>query len=146
MMCPRIWLYPGVGRMDSPEDGRFFAALRMTCFAIAIGEICRSGVGTNCHPEEAPRLTKDLLRYPNDVQSSVTALSPPRSTAAPLPVPRRGRGRGRRARARISFRGFALIHPYPTQQACHVLFARFYRYLAIRRGKKAAFKCPISIQ
>ena len=45
MMCPRIWLYQGVGCMDSPEDGRFFAALRMTCFAITIGENCRSSVG-----------------------------------------------------------------------------------------------------
>ena len=90
MMCPRIWFYPGVGRMDSPEDGRFFAALRMTCFAITIGENCRSSVGTNCHPEEAARLTKDLLRH-WIIHAICTCQYLRGSTTAPLSVPGRGR-------------------------------------------------------
>ena len=38
---------------DSRKDGRFFAALRMTCFAIAIAEMFRSYLRQTCHPEEA---------------------------------------------------------------------------------------------
>ena len=34
-------------------DGRFFAALRMTCFATTVVEMYPSHVGSYCHPEEA---------------------------------------------------------------------------------------------
>ena len=68
------------------KTGDSSAPLRMTCLAITIGETCWSGVGKNCHPEEAwvqpprsasvsldtdshpgpaPRPTKDLLRHVN---------------------------------------------------------------------------------
>ena len=40
-------------RWENREDGRFFAALRMTCFAIAIVETYRTSVGTYFHSEEA---------------------------------------------------------------------------------------------
>ena len=39
---PRIWAGEGFRRTSSREDGRFFAALRMTWFAIAISEMIRS--------------------------------------------------------------------------------------------------------
>ena len=48
---------------DNRKDGRFFAALRMTCIAIAIAEMFRSYLRQTCHPEEAARPTKDLLRH-----------------------------------------------------------------------------------
>ena len=62
-MSPRRCVYVGFYPLDNREDERFFAALRMTCFAITVDENCRSSVGTNCHPEEAVRQTKDLLRH-----------------------------------------------------------------------------------
>ena len=52
-MCPRIWFYPGVGRMDSPEDGRFFASLRMTGLPNSIREKRPLHVGKYRHAEEA---------------------------------------------------------------------------------------------
>ena len=54
------------------QTGDSSAALRMTCFAIAIVEMYPSFVSPYCHPEEdvrparessAGRLTKDLLRH-----------------------------------------------------------------------------------
>ena len=64
--------FPHCCVQDDPEDGRFFAALRMTCRATAIFEGSRSHIRPTCHPEEAAlhtsdtsagRLTKkDLLR------------------------------------------------------------------------------------
>ena len=69
---PRIRVGEGIRRTSSREDGRFFAALRMTRFTIAFVENCPSYVSPNCHPEEAVRparessagrLTKDLLRH-----------------------------------------------------------------------------------
>ena len=39
---PRIWAGEGFRRTSSREDGRFFAPLRMTCFAMAMSEMIRS--------------------------------------------------------------------------------------------------------
>ena len=49
-MPPRIWAGEGVRCTSTREDGRFFAALRMTCFAIAISEMFRSYVCQFRHP------------------------------------------------------------------------------------------------
>ena len=38
---PRIWVGEGFRFASSREDGRFFAALRMTCLAIVISEMFR---------------------------------------------------------------------------------------------------------
>ena len=38
---------------DNREDGRFFAALRMTCFVIAFSEVFRSSLRQYCCAEEA---------------------------------------------------------------------------------------------
>ena len=78
------------------QTGDSSPSLRMTCFAISIGETCRSGLGTNCHPEEAFRLTKDLLqRLPaagrsHDARASVTRAACQAIRQALLPSPRRG--------------------------------------------------------
>ena len=40
-------------RQDNRTDGRFFAALRMTCYAIAIVEVYSSCVGPDFHAEKA---------------------------------------------------------------------------------------------
>ena len=40
-------------RWENREDGRFFAALRMTGFAITIVEMYRTSAGTYCQSEEA---------------------------------------------------------------------------------------------
>ena len=79
------------------KTGDSSTPLRMTCFAITIGENCRSSVGTNCHPEEAARLTKDLLRH-WIIHAICTCQYLRGSTFAPLSVPGRVRGRGRHAR------------------------------------------------
>ena len=50
---PRISVGEGFGCTSSREDGRFFAALRMTCLAIGIGEEFLTHVCKYCHPEEA---------------------------------------------------------------------------------------------
>ena len=79
-------------------DGRFFAALRMTCFPIAIVEMYPSFASPNCHPEEAAlpageslagRLTKDLLRHRSTHARFARVPSPRGGTFAP-PQPRRG--------------------------------------------------------
>ena len=84
---------PGCCVTDNREDGRFFAALRMTCFAMTIGEICLPGIGTNCHPEEAARPTKDLLRH---------WLIPKRLALIPTQQPARLRLHGHAEEARVS--------------------------------------------
>ena len=69
---PRRWVGEGFRCTSRRTDGRFFAALRMTCYAIAIGEVSGSSLRPTCHPEEAVRhasdssarwLTKDQLRH-----------------------------------------------------------------------------------
>ena len=71
-MPPRIWAAEGFPRTPTREDGRFFAALRVTCFLVDILEMSRSYPRQTCHPEEADLpasdssagwLTKDLLRH-----------------------------------------------------------------------------------
>ena len=52
-MCPRKWAGERFRATSDREDGRFFAPLRMTCFAITNGEMCPSHVRRYCHPEEA---------------------------------------------------------------------------------------------
>ena len=69
---PRIWAGEGFRCTSSREDGRFFAALRMTRRSIIIAERHPLHHRPTCHPEEAVRpgseslagrLTKDLLRH-----------------------------------------------------------------------------------
>ncbi len=56
MMCPRTGSSAkGIRPASSREDGRFFAALRMTCYALAFSEMCRSRLRQYCHHEEADR-------------------------------------------------------------------------------------------
>ena len=62
-MCPRKCVYRAVALRTIEKTGDSSTALRMTCFAMTIGEICLPGIGTNCHPEEAARPTKHLLRH-----------------------------------------------------------------------------------
>ncbi len=62
-MPPRKCVYCVSALRTIEQTGDSSPALRMTCSAISIGETCPSGLGTNCHPEEAARLTKDLLRH-----------------------------------------------------------------------------------
>ena len=70
-MPPRIRVGEGFRLTSSREDGRFFAALRMTCFAIALGEnvsvihspVLSSFVSLPAGESSAGRLTKDLLRH-----------------------------------------------------------------------------------
>ena len=62
-MSPRKCVY-GVSALRIIEKtGDSSTSLRMTCFAITIVEVYPSFVGPYCHPEEAVRLTKDLLRH-----------------------------------------------------------------------------------
>ena len=51
-MSPRKCVYGALSLGTIEKTGDSSAALRMTCFAITIGETCRSGLGTTCHPEE----------------------------------------------------------------------------------------------
>ena len=71
-MPPRIRAGVRARCTSSREDGRFFATLRMTCFALDICVMSPSCPRPICHPEEAVlpaggspagRLTKDLLRH-----------------------------------------------------------------------------------
>ena len=101
---PRIWAGEGLRCMSTRIDGRFFAPLRMTCFALDVREVFRSHLRQTCHPEEAALsasgssvgwLTKDLPRHrlmPERVLSFARDLAG--GTFAPLPVPGRGWGRG----------------------------------------------------
>ena len=52
-MSPRKCVYCVSALRTIEQTGDSSPALRMTCFAISIGETCRPGLGTNCHPEEA---------------------------------------------------------------------------------------------
>ena len=71
-MPPRIRAGVRARCTSNRVDGRFFAPLRMTCVAIALGEMSPSCPRPNCHPEEAAlpardssaaRLAKDLLQH-----------------------------------------------------------------------------------
>ena len=46
-----------------PSHRREILRCALTCIAIAIGEMYPSHVRLYCHPEEAARPTKDLLRH-----------------------------------------------------------------------------------
>ncbi len=60
------------------KTGDSSTPLRMTCFAITIGENCRSSVGTNCHPEEALSAVPGTGRRQAD-EGSTAALNHPRA-------------------------------------------------------------------
>ncbi len=62
MICPRKCVYC-VSALGNRIDGRFLTSLRMTCDATTLRYMYPSFVGPYCHPEEAVRLTKDLLRH-----------------------------------------------------------------------------------
>ena len=69
---PRIWVVECFRCTASREDGRFFAALRMTCVAIAVGETYPSAARQTvilrrpclpCPAQAGARPTKDLLQH-----------------------------------------------------------------------------------
>ena len=67
-MPPRIRVGERFRCTSSPEDGRFFATLRMTCFAMVISEMFRSHVCQHFHPEAARG--KPCLRAYGSVKAS----------------------------------------------------------------------------
>ncbi len=85
------------------QTGDSSTALRMTCFAISIGETCPSGLGTNCHPEEALSAVPGTGRRQADEGSPAevihtcaawTCTDGKCSTSGTAPLPASGRGRG----------------------------------------------------
>ena len=99
-MSPRKCVYRVFALRTIEWKGDSSTSLRMTCFAITIGETCLSGLGTTCHPEEGLSAVPGTGRRQAD-EGSTAALIHPCATCtcrylreaareALLPSPRRG--------------------------------------------------------
>ena len=119
-MRPRIRVGEGSRCTSGPEDGRFFAPLRMTCLAMAMSEVFRSSPRQTCHPEEAAlpasdssagRLTKDLLRH-RLMSERVLSFAVTRQAAR-----LRLHGHPKAARGRPCVRAYGLAKAFAVRQA-----------------------------
>ena len=107
---PRVRVYGLVKASSGREDGRFFAPLRMTCVAVAVVEVCRPSVGSDCHPEEALSAVPGLPA----AQYAAQAGTGRRQADKGSPLPEAGRFYLHEERLRVIFIMTYSAHPRPS--------------------------------